>query len=171
MSPNLGTEELNKRCERSITKMSNQEAFTHIGDLIDDGADVSSERAIKRGLYLLDELSKRDLVATDGALVEYFRANAWAAMSQISNARRSWTWESPEAQEEMLALSRASSHPGFQGLDEVRQCQILTNHANLLNWSVGQSMRSPDGTLLSRLFPALRSRSETEAAASRRTHV
>lgn len=133
MSRNLNVEELNKRCERSITKMSDQEAFAHIGDLIDDGADTSHERAVKRGLYLLDGLSKRDLVAADGALVEYFRANAWAAMSQISNARRSWTWELLEAQEEMLALSRASSHPGFRSLDPVRQCQILTNHANLLN--------------------------------------
>lgn len=125
--------ELNKRCERSITKMSDREALTHIGDLIDDGANVSSKRAIKRGLYLLDELSKRDPVVADGVLVEYFRANAWAAMSHISNTRRSWAWESQEIQHEMLALSRASSHPGFHALDRVRQCQILTNHANLLN--------------------------------------
>jgi hypothetical protein len=54
--------------------------------------------------------TKRDLVTTDGVLVEYFRVNPWAAMSQISKARRSWTWESPE---EMLVLSRASSNPGF----------------------------------------------------------
>lgn len=133
MSPNNSIEELNKRCEHSITKMSNQEAFDHVGNLIDDGADASYERAIKRGLYLLDELSKRDLVAMDGALVEYFRANAWAAKSKISNARLSWSWESPEAQEEMLALSRASNHSGFQALDEARQCQIITNYANLLH--------------------------------------
>ncbi|MRH97977.1 LA2681 family HEPN domain-containing protein [Agrobacterium tumefaciens] len=113
--------------------MSDREAFAHIGDLIDDGADTSHERAVKRGLYLLDDLSKRDLVPADGALVEYFRANAWAAMSQISNARRSWAWDSPETQEEMLALSRACGHPGFRSLDPVRRCQILTNHANLLN--------------------------------------
>jgi len=66
--------------------MSDQEAFARIGNLIDYGADASYEGATKRGLYLLDDLSKRDLVVADGALVEYFRANAWAAMSQISNA-------------------------------------------------------------------------------------
>lgn len=133
MIQSIDFEELNKRCQRSITKMSDREALDHIGDLIDEGADASSMRAVKRGLFLLDELSKRDLVPADGALVEYFRANAWAAMSHISNTRRSWAWESPEVQEEMLALSRASSHPGFPALGKVRRCQILTNHANLLN--------------------------------------
>jgi hypothetical protein len=126
-------EALNKRCERSITKMSDAEALTHIAELIDDASDASFERGAKRALYLLDELSKRKLGETDGAIVEYFRANAWAARSHIANVRRSWSWEAPERQEELLALSRAANHPGFASLDKVRRCQILTNHANLLN--------------------------------------
>ena len=133
MTTNPGFEGLNKQCERSITKMSDAEALTHIGQLIDDAFDVSFERAAKRALYLLDELSNRELIDTDGALVEYFRANAWAALSHIANVRRSWSWEAPERQAELLALSRASNHAGFASLDKVRQCQILTNHANLLN--------------------------------------
>lgn len=126
-------EELNKHCERSITKMSDAEALAHIARLIDDAFDASFERGAKRALYLLDELSKRELVDTDGALVEYFRANAWAALSHIANVRRSWSWDAPERQAELLALSRASNHPGFVSLDKVRRCQILTNHANLLD--------------------------------------
>lgn len=114
-------------------KMNDADALAHIGQLIDDAFDASFERAAKRALYLLEELSKRDLIETDGALVEYFRANAWAALARISDTRKSWSWEDHARQEEMLALSRASSHPGFSGLDKVRQCQILTNHANLLN--------------------------------------
>jgi hypothetical protein len=133
MTTNPGFDDLNKQCERSITKMSDAEALAHIGQLIDDAFDASFERGAKRALFLLDELSKRELINTDGALVEYFRANAWAALSHIANVRRSWSWEAPERQAELLALSRASNHAGFASLDKVRQCQILTNHANLLN--------------------------------------
>jgi hypothetical protein len=132
-------EDLNKRCERSITKMSDAQALAHIGKLIDEAFDASFDRGAKRSLYLLDELSKRKLADADGALVEYFRANAWAARSAIANVRQSWSWEASELQEELLALSRASNHAGFARLDKVRRCQILTNHANLLN-TVGRSI-------------------------------
>ena len=129
----LNFEDLNKNCERSITKMTEAQALVHIGQLIDDAFDASFERGAKRALYLLDELSKRELTDEDGAVVEYFRANAWAARSHMTNVRQTWSWEVPELQEELLALSRASNHPGFAQLDKGRQCQILTNHANLLN--------------------------------------
>lgn len=131
MKPDL--EELNKRCERSISKMSDAQALTYIGKLIDDAFDASFERGAKRALYLLDELAKRTLNDKDGALTEYFRANAWATRSHITNVRQSWSWEAPERQEELLALSRAATHPGFASLDKIRRCQILTNHANLLD--------------------------------------
>lgn len=84
-------------------------------------------------------MAKRPLSDKDGAIVEYFRANAWAARSHITNVRRSWSWEAPERQEELLALSRAAIHPGFTNLEKFRRCQILTNHANLLN-TVGRSI-------------------------------
>ena len=133
MTTSHDIDSLNKACERSITKMRDSDALTHIGCLIDDAFGASFERGAKRALHLLDELSKRDLIDTDGALSEYFRANAWAALSHIANNRRSWSWEAPERQEELLALSRASNHVGFWGLEKIRQCQILTNYANLLN--------------------------------------
>ncbi|WP_313808711.1 LA2681 family HEPN domain-containing protein [Sphingobium sp.] len=72
-------------------------------------------------------------------MIEYFRANAWAARSHIAKVRQSWSWESVERQEELLALSRAATHPGFASLDKVRRCQILTNRANVLN-TVGRSI-------------------------------
>lgn len=139
MTMGSGSEDLARRCERSIIGMSDTQALKHIGGLIDDALDTSFERGAKRALYLLDEMSKRELADPDGALVEYFRANAWAALSQIKKVRQSWSWEAPERQAEILALSRASNHPGFASLDKVRQCQILTNHANLLNM-VGRSI-------------------------------
>lgn len=132
-------DELNKRCERGISKMSDAQALAYIGRLIDDAFDASFERGAKRALYLLDELAKRTLSDEDGALIEYFRANAWAARSHLGKTRRSWSWGLPEHQEELLALSRAATHPGFASLEKVRRCQILTNHANLLNL-VGRSI-------------------------------
>ncbi|MBV2205495.1 MAG: hypothetical protein KUL87_08735 [Pseudomonas sp.] len=65
MTTNPGFEDLNKQCERSITKMSDAEALAHIGKLIDDAFDASCERGAKRALYLLDELSKRKLGDSD----------------------------------------------------------------------------------------------------------
>lgn len=139
MTTNFAFEDLNKQCERSITKMSDVEAFAHIGQLIDDASSASFKRGAKRALYLLDELSKRELIDTDAAIVEYFRANAWSALSHIARVRQSRSWEVLERQEELLALSRASNHTGFAKLDNIRRCQILTNQANLLN-TVGRTI-------------------------------
>lgn len=139
MSNKSDIEILDKMCERSITKLTDDEALNHIGHLIDASHDAAFERGAKRALHLLEELSKRPLIAEDAALVEYFRANAWAARSRIANARQSWSWENEKHEEEMLALSRAASHPGFVKLDTVRRCQILTNRANLLS-TVGRSI-------------------------------
>jgi hypothetical protein len=126
MKPHL--EDLNKRCERSITKMSDAQALAYIGELIDDAFDASFERGAKRALYLLDELSKRELGDIDGAVAEYFRANTWAVRSQIADVRQSWSWEAPERQEELLALSRASNHSGFASLGKVRRLLIATEN-------------------------------------------
>ncbi len=139
MSNQPDLEALNKRCERSITKMTDGEALKHIGHLIDDSDDATFERGARRALYLLEELAKRSLVEEDAALAEYFRANAWATRSRIGDVRQSWSWENEKLQEEMLALSRAANHPGFAKLGKGRRCQILTNRANLLN-TVGRSI-------------------------------
>ena len=144
MAANPNLDALNKRCERSIAQMSDAEALAHIAELIDDSFDASFERGAKRALFLLDDLSKRALCDNDGALVEYFRANAWVARSHIANVRRSWSWESVERQEELLALSRAATHAGFSSLDKMRRCQILTNRANVLD-SVGRSIDAISG--------------------------
>jgi LA2681-like HEPN len=139
MAANPHLDALNKRSERSIAQMNDAEALAHIAELIDDSFDASFERGAKRALFLLNDLSKRALGDKEGALVEYFRANAWAARSHIANVRQSWSWESVERQEELLALSRAVTHAGFASLDKVRRCQILTNRANVLD-TVGRSI-------------------------------
>ncbi|WP_241503287.1 hypothetical protein [Komagataeibacter melaceti] len=119
--------------------MSDDEALEHIGRLIDDSCDAAFERGAKRALHLLDELTKRPLTEEVAVLAEYFRANAWTMRSQIANIRQSSSWDSVELQGEMLAFTRAASHPGFMKLDNGRRCQILTNRANLLD-RVGRSI-------------------------------
>jgi tetratricopeptide (TPR) repeat protein len=113
--------------------LSDTNALAHVGELIDESFDASFESGVKRAIFLPDELSKRQLANADAALVEYFRANAWAARSHIAHAGQSWSWEVPEFQEELLALSRAANHLGFVNLDKIRRCQILTNYGNLLS--------------------------------------
>lgn len=119
--------------ERSISKLSNDAAFDHVGALIDQSFDAGYERGADRALYLLDELTKRTLLPEQYAVAEYFRANAWSVKESVSGNRLSWQWEHPYHAEQLLALSRAVTHPGFAGLHAVRRCQILTNRANQLS--------------------------------------
>lgn len=125
--------DIERLAQRSIRKLDDEAAFEHIGTLIDLSADASYKRGADRALYLLDELATRDLTATQRALIHYYRANAWSLKSHLAGHHQSWTWEQPETQEEILELSRAAAHEGFDALGKIRQCQILTNLGNLLN--------------------------------------
>ncbi|MCR6629937.1 MAG: LA2681 family HEPN domain-containing protein [Magnetospirillum sp.] len=127
------TEELKRLSERSIRKLNNEEAFDHIGRLIDISGDAAFARGLERALTLLDELEKRDVAIGQGAVIHYFRANVWSLKAELAGHKRSWAWEQPETQQEILSLSHAVSHEGFEKLHPIRQCQILTNRANLLN--------------------------------------
>lgn len=136
--------DLEKLRERSISKLVDQVALDHIGTLIDASYDAAYGRGADRALYLLDELAKRDLSYKDQSVLEYFRANAWSVKEKVDGTRRSLTWEHPAREQQILALSRAISHPGFAELDELRRCQMLTNRANLLN-RVGRIVDAIEG--------------------------
>lgn len=123
-------EALTKLCKRTISKLDTDAALMHIATLIDLSLDAGFDRGADRALYLLEELAKRDLTAKQGALIEYFRANAWRVKEEVAGERGSWAWENPEREEQVLRLSRAATHPGFRELDLIRRCQILTNRAN-----------------------------------------
>jgi hypothetical protein len=138
------SDDLKRLSDRAIRKLSDEEAFDHIGLLIDLSADAGFARGAQRALYLLDELEQRALIPAHCALLNYFRANAWSLKGHLAGHRRSWAWEQPETLQEILALSRAASHEGFIALDKVRQCQILTNRANLLN-GVGRFIDALEG--------------------------
>lgn len=124
---------IEKLRERSISRLDSDAALDHVATLIDRSFDAGYERGADRALYLLDELKKRTLSPKQYSLAEYFRANAWSVKESVSGDRRSWQWENPYHAEQLLALSRAVTHPGFAGLHAVRRCQILTNRASQLS--------------------------------------
>ncbi|MER9609981.1 LA2681 family HEPN domain-containing protein [Mesorhizobium sp. M0312] len=124
---------LEKLRECSISKLTDNASLDNIGTLIDASHDAGFARGADRAIYLLDELAKRKLDARHCAILEYFKANAWAVKEEIAGDRGSWAWEHPEREHQIFALLRAAAHPGFIELDVIRGCQILTNRANQLN--------------------------------------
>lgn len=136
--------ELEKLRKRSIAKLDVDTALNHIAILIDTSLDTQFGRGVERALYLLDELTQRELKPKQGALIEYFRANAWSAKEELAGERGSWDWEHAEREHQILALSRAAAHPGFAELDIGRRCQILTNRANQLN-AIGRLVDAIEG--------------------------
>lgn len=122
-----------KNVESNIAALSDADAFQTIGKLIDEACDNRSSQDLDRALDLLGKLETRSLSAECAVLVHYFRANAWACRESMQMKGDEWTWERPETQEQILELRRAVRHEGFQQLPAVRQCQILTNLANLLD--------------------------------------
>ncbi|MFD1881676.1 hypothetical protein [Paracoccus pacificus] len=109
----LECEDLEKLRERSISKLDDDAALNHIGTLIDASRDAGFTRGADRAIYLLDEFAKRDLNVQHGAVLEYFRSNAWAVKEMTSGIRGTWAWEHPEREQQILALSRAAAHPGL----------------------------------------------------------
>ena len=138
------SDKLEKLRGRPISKLDDDAALEHIGDLIDASHDAGFGRGADRAIYLLDELGKRELKLRNGALSEYFRANAWSVKEEVAGERGSWAWEHPEREQQVLALSRAAVHPGFAELDLIRCCQILTNRANQLD-TIGRFIDAIEG--------------------------
>ena len=118
-----------------IEGLPNETAIQLTGRLIDLAGDLERPAGTSRALEWCDSLEQRDLSDSAAALLAYFRANAWANRQREKRRDRTtaWTWEQPELQEQVLSLRRAVNAPGFQELESVRRCQILTNLANQLD--------------------------------------
>lgn len=110
-----------------LSKLGDQEAIECAGALIDRSTDASSEVGINRAFGMLKEIGRRSLMPSHAALLHYFRANAWMARRIVNGETESRMWEQRSRQEHILALFMARNHPGFDSLDDVRRCQILTN--------------------------------------------
>jgi len=111
------------------------DALTAIGLMIDSAADAGDLAIVDRALACADALEARGLEGPDQAVLDYFRANAWAVRyhPRTKDKDAVWAWDQPELQAEIFHLRRARNSPGFGKLNPQRRCQILTNLANCLD--------------------------------------
>ena len=110
-------------------------ALRRIGSLVDLAGDLDKEDGTARALDWCDELSRRKLTKRQEALLDYFRANAWAnrQRSKHHNVDAAWQWDQPELQQQVLHLRRALQSAGFAKISPLRRCQIMTNLGNQLS--------------------------------------
>jgi hypothetical protein len=125
--------------------LSTATALEQIGLLIDLSGDLAREHGTTRALLWADELERGALSATDAALLEYFRGNAWANRQSARHGDHmaAWAWDQPELQQQLRLLRGAVQHEGFCKLPNLRQCQIFTNLANQIN-TVGRFVESQE---------------------------
>jgi tetratricopeptide (TPR) repeat protein len=119
----------------SISGLSNDEALDLIAQLVDRASDNADLDLVNHSLSLADELEARSLQLSEIALLDYFRANAWACRYQqrLGDHSAVWDFEQPEVRQQVFLLRRAMNSPGFDTMDSIRRCQILTNLANQLD--------------------------------------
>lgn len=116
----------------SIDGLANAAAFELLGRLIDDAFDNVDLLLVDHLLALADKIEARKLQPEEQALLDYFRANAWACRYQqrLGNRQAVWEFEQPEVLQQVFYLRRAANSPGFAAMDDIRRCQILTNLGN-----------------------------------------
>jgi tetratricopeptide (TPR) repeat protein len=119
----------------TIFGLSNDEALNLIAQLVDEASDDADIELVTHSLYLADKLEARGLKPLEIALLDYFRANAWACRYQqrLGDREAVWDFEQPEVRQQVFLLRRALNSSGFIAMDTIRRCQILTNLANQLD--------------------------------------
>jgi hypothetical protein len=118
-----------------VDGLSVVEGLKRLAMLIDLSDDLGLPEGSVRAIAWADALERKGMPDAEAALLEYFRANAWASQRNARHRDRStvWAWHQPELQKEIFHLRRASRHAGFEKLDAQRRCQVLTNLGNGLN--------------------------------------
>lgn len=119
----------------TIVGLSDSDAMDLIGQLVDQAFDDANLALVDHSLALADELESRGLQPSEMALLDYFRANAWACRYQrrIGDRAAVWDFEQPEVRAQVFLLRRAKNSPGFASMSAIRRCQILTNLGNQLD--------------------------------------
>jgi tetratricopeptide (TPR) repeat protein len=119
----------------TIDGLSNAAALDLIGDVVDQACDNADFALAVHSLSLANDLEARHLQPPEMALLDYFRANAWACRYQqrLGNRAAIWNFEQLEIRKQVFLLRRAANSPGFASMDAVRRCQILTNLGNQLD--------------------------------------
>lgn len=127
--------ELGAESRPTLAGPSDEDSLQIIGLLVDRADDENRSELADHALVLADELHGRGLPPDQNALLDYFRANAWACKYRLRRASpdTSWEFEQPELRQQVLLLRRAAYGDGFPTLPRIRQCQILTNLGNQLD--------------------------------------
>lgn len=121
--------------EPSLEGLSDTDALDVIARLVDLASDADNLALVDQALALADQLEARGLRPEEQALLDYFRSNGWACRYQRRYRARDalWDFEQPEIQQQVLLLRRAAHGVGFEAMDAIRRCQILTNLGNQLD--------------------------------------
>jgi tetratricopeptide (TPR) repeat protein len=117
----------------NLTALTIEEGLSHIGRLADLSLDLRQIEGLERAIELSQELQKRDLTSVQLATSQYFLANAWANLRDVSGAGSHWKWEQQETEKETFHLRSALREDGFRRLPDERACQILTNLGNVMS--------------------------------------
>src|SRR5438309_6007998 len=119
----------------TLVGLETDAALNHLARLIDLSFVLKNLDGTNRAIQFEDELRRRQITPAQTALLDYYLSNAWSNRTQIErqSGKDEWKWEQPEVEKQIIHLRRALGSEGFEELDTLRQCQILTNLGNLLN--------------------------------------
>lgn len=120
---------------KTVQGLTPDAALKRIGKLVDLSLDLRRVEGNRHAITLAERCDQTALTSEQKALLNYFLANAWSNIRQLtrSNARSEWTWEQAEIEQEIVSLRRSLMEAGFQQLPKERRCQVLTNLGNVMN--------------------------------------
>jgi tetratricopeptide (TPR) repeat protein len=127
-------------------------ALERVGRLIDASVHVRQEDGLERAIKLAETLRPRLASPVDEATLDFFEANAWRGIRELSGSesRDVWDWEQPELEKEILWLRRAAGLARADGMPAQTACRIFTNLGNAFD-TVGrfaEALRYWDQALL-----------------------
>jgi hypothetical protein len=119
------------------------QSMKYLGVLIDLSLDLERVEGLEHAQSWAEDLSSREIAGREKSLLHYFRSNIWANIAyirEISSGESGqdenvdmeiWKWERIESEKQIYHLRSALLEDGFHELSVFRQCQVLTNLANL----------------------------------------
>lgn len=121
----------------SIQHLPPANGLKAIALIIDHASDTSDSALTDKALAWCEQIEPCLDTEKQRATLDYFRANAWANRhsEKRSTIPQAWAWDQEELQQQIFYLRRARNSPAFKELHKIRQCQILTNLANQLDFA------------------------------------